>query len=135
MMSAMSQDFYVVGDKHHWKLMVQGNLLSRKDHNVVGKGLTSTYIGAYWLLNLTSIHEQCKFNLVPTREHTFKLVDDKQLISAPESYTSTLWCPANFKTIYVQPIAIETVPLGCSLQLHFITIEPHTNSGPQGVWN
>ena len=104
-----------------------GTTFLSKDRDVIGKDLATTCIGAYYLQELTSIQEQCQFNMVPTKEYTFKLGNDKWLISTPHSYTSTLRCLSSFKTIPIQTTAAVTVPSGCALPLKSITIRPDTN--------
>ena len=137
MMPSMDQDLLAVGEEYQYKLMDQTDFLSCKhygttflckDREVIGKDLATTCIGAYYLQDLTSIQAQCQFNMVPAKEYTFNLGNNKWLISTPNSYTSTLRCPSTFKTISIQTTTLITVPSGCSLPLNSITIEPDTNS-------
>ena len=139
MMQAMTQDLLAVSEDHQFKLMDQAEFLSWKqygttflckDHDVVEKDLASTCIGAYYLQNLTSIQLQSNSTkILQGNKYTFKLGTDKWFISTPESYTSTLQCPSNFKTISAaQTTTAIAVPSGCSLDLHSIFIDPDTNS-------
>ena len=68
--------------------------------------------------------------MVSAKEYTFKLVDEKWLISTPNFpvQISTLICPSSYKTIPVQTPAVVTLTSGCSLPLNSITIEPDINS-------
>ena len=109
-------------------LQVHGATFLCQNHDVIGKDVSATCIGEYYLQDLPSIQEQCQFNMVPAKEHTFNLGNDKWLISTPNSYTSTLQCPYTFKTISIQTTTLFTIPSGCSLPLETITIEPVTNS-------
>ena len=137
MMPSMDQDLLAVGEDYQYKLMDQADFLSCKqygttflckDRDVISKDLATTCIGSYYLQKLSSIQEQCKFNMVPAKEYTFKLGNDKWLISTPLPYTSTLRCPSNFKTVSIKTTQVVTVPSGCSLSLNSITIGPDTNS-------
>ena len=82
-MPAMNQDLLAVGKEYQYTLMDQADFLSCKQYRNkfrckdVGKDLASTCIGAHYLQELTSIQEWCQFNMVPAKEYTFKLGNDK----------------------------------------------------------
>ena len=84
-----------------------------------------TCIGVYYLQNLTSFQLQCKFDLIPAKESTFKLETEKGLNLILESYTSAIWCPSNFKFITVQPNTVLTVFSG--FDIHSVFTESDTN--------
>ena len=81
---------------------------------------------AYYLEDLNSIQQKCKFNLIKAQEHVFQLASNIWIISSPIDFSTTIKCPSTFTTIAIRSSATITVPPGCQVNLREHVIQPDT---------
>jgi hypothetical protein len=82
MMPNIDQDLPAIGQDHEFNLLSQSDLNSCaqygstylcKGQDVLRTDLNTTCIGAYYLEDLSSIQEKCKFNFIKAQEHIFQI--------------------------------------------------------------
>jgi hypothetical protein len=82
MMPNIDKDLFAIGQECQFSLLSQSdmNLCTQygsthlcKERDVLRTYLNTTCIGAYYVVDLTSIEQKCKFDLMPAKEHVFQI--------------------------------------------------------------
>ena len=106
-------------DKYGTSYLCQGRHTTRTD-------LENTCLGALYLEKWSVITKLCKFEFIPAAEHVFRLSSNKWIVSAPDTFSTTVKCNKVFTTVNLKHLTIVTVPEGCSMHLKTHIIHPGT---------
>jgi hypothetical protein len=128
LMPNINQDLLAIEQDHEFTLLRQSDLNSCsqygstylcKGREVLRTDLNTTCIGAYFLEDLTSIQQKCKFDLIEAQEHVFQIAANQWIISSPIDFPT-------FTSIAIRSSSIITVPTGCLVNLKSHVIQPDT---------
>ena len=137
MMPDVKEDLLAIGQEHQFKLLSQSNLNSCKKYgstylckgrDVMRTDLKNTCLGAYYLEDLPSIYEKCKFTMQPAQEHVFQISSNKWLISSPTVFSTTVKCPTTFTSVTIRRSTLLTIQPGCQVDLKSHIIQPDSAS-------
>jgi hypothetical protein len=137
MMPNVDKDLLAKGQDHQFNLLSQSDLNSCtkygsthlcKGGDVIRTDLNTTCMGAYYLGDLTTFQNNCKFDIVPAKEHVFQIAANQWILSSPLNFTPTLICSKTFSSMTIRSSSTITVPAGCDITLksHIIQLDSAT---------